>query len=149
MIGLRLGSAATPRRYFSYGGVIAFLISVVVFGVGVEERRYESVVVRLKGIVIDKEMHRHRVRWEYGVTYRVTVQGQILQREGDVGSRRLWDSIRIGQQVDVESVGVTANETRLTAERLVGSGVYFGISAGLAIAGVVLIVLRLRAPGKP
>ena len=135
-----------PRRYLSYGGVLAFLLSVVVFGVGTEERRYESVVARLKGIVIDKEMHRHRARWAYGVTYRVTVQGQVLQREGDVGSRTLWDSIRIGQEIDVESVGVTANETRLRAERLVGSVVYFGISAGLAISGVVLLVLRLRAP---
>jgi hypothetical protein len=136
------------RRYLSYGAGIALLLSVVLFGVGTEERRYESVVARLKGIVIDKEMHRHRARWAYGVTYRVTVQGQVLQREGDVGSRTLWDSIRIGQEIDVESVGVTANETRLPAERLAGSAVYFGISAALAIAGAVLIVLRLRAPAK-
>jgi hypothetical protein len=135
------------RRYFGYGALFLFLLSLVLFLEASREKRYESTVSRVKGTAIRKEIRPLRLGHIYGVTYRVVIQGQTLEREGDVGSQKVWDSIRVGDAVDVESVGVTPSETRLVHERLAGSGVYFTIAAGLGIAGVVLLALRLRRSG--
>jgi len=132
------------RRYLGYGGLFLLLLSLVLFLVSVTESRYESTVVRVKGRVLQKEIRPLRNRKTYGVTYRVTIESRTLEREGDVGSQEAWDAIRIGDEVDVESVGVTPNETRLAVERTAASGVYRGIAAAFGLAGVVLLFLRLR-----
>lgn len=141
---------AMPRRMLGYVGGLLILVSVAVFITASKETQYETGVARLKGTVIGKEIrpfHTGRGRI-YGVTYRVTVQGRILEREGDVGSEKAWDSIRVGDEVEVEAVGVTANETRLAAERVAGSGVYRGIASGIGVAGLVLIGVRILWRGK-
>jgi hypothetical protein len=130
-------------RVFGYAGLLLILVSVAVYIAGAKETRYETAVARLKGRVIAKEIRPLRTGHVYGVTYRVTLQGRTLEREGDVGSQKTWDSLRIGDEVDVESIGVTPHETRLAAERVAGSGVYRWIAAGLAGAGLVLLVLRI------
>jgi len=136
--------AGMPARYLSYGGGLCLLLAVVLVLVASEERRYESTVSRVKGIVIGKAIRRPRIKNLYGVTYRVTIQGKTLDREGDVGSQNAWNALRIGDEVDVDCIGVTANETRMPVERLAGSGVYHAISAALAVAGVGLLVWRFR-----
>jgi len=135
------------RRYFGYGGLLLLLVSVVLFIEASREKRYETTVARLKGTVIRKEVRSLRTGQIYGVTYRIVIQGQTLEREGNAGSQKTWDSMRVGDDVDVESVGPTAHETRLAVERVAGSGVYRWIAAGLAIAGAVLLGFRLRRSG--
>lgn len=132
------------RKNWGYVGMLLLLVSVVLLLNASRETQYESAVVRLQGKVIAKDLRPLRLGWIYGVTYRVTVQGRVLEREGDVGSRKTWDAMRIGDEVDVESVGVTPNETRLAAERTWSSGLYRWIAIGLGVAGVVLLVLRIR-----
>ncbi|MBI3856065.1 MAG: hypothetical protein HY293_10290 [Planctomycetes bacterium] len=132
-------------RYLGYGGLGLLLLSLVLFLVSSTESRYESGAARLRGRVIAKDIRPLHLGHIYGVTYRVTVESRTVEREGDVGSRKAWDSFRIGDEVEVESVGVTPNETRLPAERSAGSGVYRGIAAALGLGGVVLLLLRVRA----
>jgi hypothetical protein len=130
-------------RHLGYGGWLLILVAVVVFIVSFEEMRYETTVARLKGVVLSKRTSRPRLRTAYHVTYRVTIQGAAVEREGTVASGT-WHVIQVGDEVDVESVGVTPNETRLPSERLASSTAYRIIAASLGIAGIVLIVLRVR-----
>ena len=132
------------RRNLGYVGLLLRLVSVGLFITASRETRYETGVARLKGTVIAKELRPLRLGWIYGVTYRVPVQGKTLEREGDVQSRKTWDSIRIGDEVDVESIGVTPQETRLAAERTAASGVYRWTAIGAAIAGAACLGLRLK-----
>lgn len=132
------------RRYYSYGGWGLLLLSLILFLVSVTETRYETGVARFKGKVIAKGLRAIRLSTYYGVTYRVTIEGRSLEREGDVGSQKAWDAIPIGSEVDVESVGVTPNETRMTLERVGNSAVYRWIAAAAALGGVVLLALRFR-----
>jgi hypothetical protein len=132
------------RRNLGYVGLLLLVVSVALFITASRETQYETGVSRLKGTVIAKELRPLRLGWIYGVTYRVTVQGKTLEREGDVLSRKAWDPIRIGDEVDVESIGVTAQETRLAAERAASGGAYRWIAIGVAIAGVACLVLRLK-----
>ena len=132
------------RRYSSYGGLFLLLLSLVLFLVSVTESRFETGVARFKGKVIAKEIRPIRNRKTYGVTYRVTIEGRTLEREGDVWSQEAWDALPIGSEVDVESVGVTPNETRMPQERTGGSGLYRWLAAAAAVGGAVLLALRLR-----
>jgi hypothetical protein len=132
------------RKTSGYVGLLLILIAVTLFITASRETQYESAVVRLKGKVIAKDLRPLRLGWIYGVTYRVTVQGRTLEGEGDVGSRKTWDAMRIGEEVDVESIGVTPHETRLAAERSGSSGLYRGIAIGLGGTGVALLVLRIK-----
>lgn len=129
-------------KILGYVGGLLLLVAVALLITASKEKQYESLVARLKGKVIGKDLRPLRLSKIYGVRYRVTVQGQTLEREGDVQSQKTWDSIRVGDEVEVESIGVTPNETRLSAERVAGSGLYFGIAATLGAGGVVLIGLR-------
>jgi hypothetical protein len=129
-------------KILGYVGGLLLLVAVALLITASKEKQYESLVARLKGKVIGKDLRPLRLGKIYGVRYRVTVQGQTLEREGDVQSQKTWDSIRVGDEVEVESIGVTPNETRLSAERVAGSGLYFGIAATLGAGGVVLIGLR-------
>src|SRR6185436_897503 len=104
------------RRYYSYGSGLLLLLALVLLLVSVTETRYESGVARFKGKVIAKGLRPIRLDTYYGVTYRVTIEGRSLEREGDAGSRKAWDAIAVGDDIDVESVGVTAAETRLALE---------------------------------
>jgi hypothetical protein len=131
-----------PPRILGYIGLLLLVVAVAVLITASKEKQYESLVVRLKGQVIGKDLRPLRLGKIYGVRYRVIVQGRTLEREGDVGSQKTWDSIRVGDEVEIESVGVTPNETRLTSERVAGSGVYFGVAGVLGAAGVGLIGMR-------
>ena len=133
-----------PPRVLGYVGLLLLLVAVALLLTASKEKQYESLVVRLKGKVVGKDLRPLRLGKIYGVRYRVIVQGQTLEREGDVQSQKTWDSIRVGDEVDVESVGVTPNETRLSAERVGGSGVYLGIAGVSGLAGLVLLGLRLK-----
>jgi hypothetical protein len=133
----------TPR-VLGYAGLLLLLVALALLLTASKEKQYESLVVRLKGKVIAKDLRPLRLGKIYGVRYRVTVQGQTLEREGDVQSQETWGSIRVGDDIEVESIGVTPNETRLAPERVVGSKIYFGIAAASALAGVVLLVMRLK-----
>lgn len=140
-------SASDPRtRYLGYGGLGLLLLAVVLFGVATTETRYESVVHRTKGVVLGKEIRtEHRSpRPAHIVKYRVVVGGQTLEREGSVGSREVWDTFRVGDEIDVESVGNTVTEIRLATERLTSSRVYYGMAAASVAGGIVLLVLRMR-----
>ena len=145
------GTVDDPRaRYQSYGGLLLILLGLVTFLVGSKESRYESVGTKARARVIAKEIRSYSWRGTFhGVTYRFTAAGQTLQREGDAGDRKAWDAIRIGDDVDVEWVDATPEETRLAVERLTGSRVYYGIAAGLALGGLVLLCLRLRSGLRP
>ena len=132
-------------RYLTYGGLGLLLLGIVIFLVGSKEARYESVGTKAKARVIAKEIRPYSwLGTFYGVTYRFTAAGRTLQREGDAGGRKAWDAIRIGDDVDVEWVDATPEETRLAVERLAGSRIYYGIATGLALGGLVLLCLRLR-----
>jgi len=131
-------------RYHGYAGLGLILVSVALFISAAKETQYESAVVRLKGVVIAKGIRPLRLGRVYGVTYRVMVQGRTLEREGDVGSQKAWDAVRVGDEVDVQTIGVTAHETRLPAERVAVGSVYRWIAAALVVAGLVLLGLRIR-----
>jgi hypothetical protein len=139
-------SGSDPRtRYLGYGGLGLLLLAVVLFGVATTESRYENVVHRTKGVVLAKEIRSvDRGRPHHVVTYRVVVGGRTLEREGGVGSRGVWDSIRVGDELDVEAVGDTVVEIRLAMERVAGSRVYYGLAAASLVGGIVLLGLRLR-----
>lgn len=132
-----------PPKVLGYAGLLLLLVAVALLLAASRERRYESAVVRLKGRVLSKELRPAGRATIYGVRYRVTVQGQTLEREGDVQSEKTWDAIRIGDEVDVESVGVTPHETRLSAEKVAGSGPYLWIAAAAGAAGFAMIGVRL------
>jgi hypothetical protein len=137
--------ASEPRtRYLGYGGLGLLLLAVVLFGVATTETRYENVVSRTKGVVLSKELRHQGQTTIYGVTYRVMVGGRAVQREGDVGSQRAWDALHVGDEVDVETVGDTANETRLPVERTAGSPVWYGLAAAALAGGTVLLIVRFR-----
>jgi len=133
-----------PRRYFSYGGLGLILIGMVVFLVASKEASYETVGATVKGVVVSKEIRPVQRATKYGVTYRTTVQGRKIEREGDVGSQKRWDAIRVGDEIEVETIGVTAGETRLPEERSASSGVWRWIASAIGVAGVVLLGLRFR-----
>jgi hypothetical protein len=139
--------SSTPRtRYLGYGGLGCLLLAVVLFMVATTESRYEHMVHRTKGIVLAKDI-RTRDRSPYPahvVTYRVVIAGKTLEREGDVPSRKVWDSIPVGGEVDVEAVGDTVYEIRLATERVASSTVYRILSAASAVGGIVLLVFRMR-----
>ena len=133
-------------RYYGYGGLILLLVALAVFIESVRESRYESVVAHFKGKVISKDIRTtNRINKIYGVSYRVTIESRPVEHESDVGSQELWDSFRIGDEVDIESVGVTPNETRMAVVPRMRSGVYRWAAAGLALAGIALIGVRLRS----
>ena len=135
------------RRHLSYGGLGLILLGTVLFLVASKEASYESVTATVKGVVVSKATRPVNRNTVYGVTYRVAVQGRTIEREGDVGSQKRWDAIRVGDDIDVETIGVTAGETRLPDERTASSGVYRWIAAATGIAGAVLVGLRFR-PGR-
>jgi hypothetical protein len=132
-----------PPRILGYLGLLLLVVAIALLITASRERQYESTVVRLKGKVLAKELRPLGQTTVYAVRYRVTVQNQTLEREGDVQKRKTWDAIRIGDEVDVESIGVTPNETRLSSERVAGSGVYVGIAAAVGVGGFALIGVRL------
>ena len=136
------------RKNLGYVGLLLVLVSVVLFIVASKESRYESAVVRVKGVVLAKRIRPLRLGHTYDVTYRTTVLGRTLEREGDVGSQKKWDSMRIGDEVDVECIGVAPEETRLAAERTAGSVAYRWLAAGFGAGGLVLIGLRVLRRGK-
>ena len=133
------------RRYLGYGGLGLILLAVVLFGVATTETRYENVVSRMKGVVIAKEIRTlDRQRPYHVVTYRVVLAGRPVERDGGAGSREAWDSIRVGDEIDVEAVGDTVYEIRLARERVAGSRVYYGLAAASLAGAIVLLVARFR-----
>ena len=131
-------------RYLGYGGLLLILVGLCFLIVSFQEMRFESTVARHKGTVIGKDLEYDRRSTIYRVRYRVTIQSRTLESASDVGSQKTWDSIRVGDEIDVESVGVTPSETRLVIAPKMGSWTHRGIAAACGLAGVVLIVLRFR-----
>jgi hypothetical protein len=131
-------------RSLGYGGLFLLLLAVVLSGAGATESRYESGTARFQGRVVSKNIHGSLRSRIMGVTYRVTIEGREIEREGDVGTRERWDALRTGDPVEVQAVGTTPNETRLPVERVAGSGVYFALAAAAAAGGMALLVLRFR-----
>jgi len=135
---------AAQTRYLGYGGLGLFLLAIVLVGVATTETRYENVVSRMTGVVIAKEIRTLDRRPYHAVTYRVVRAGRPVEREGGVGSREVWDSIRVGDELDVEAIGDAPNEMRLSLERTGGSRVYYGLAAASLVGGIALLVLRFR-----